>query len=233
MITDYASLQAAIASWLARADLTAQIPTFIQLAEARMNKDLRVLEMQTEFVAALAPDRSLSLPDGLLEIQSVRVEAFGKYFEVPPLPPTRLQDLDVESAVAYGYVRVGNLLYMIGGQAPSELVPAPGEPIVNVVFSVLYLAKLPSLGAVTITPAPPGSGGGDITTEVTSNWLLLEEPGMYLYASLIEASPYLQDDARTLVWAEQYKSILMAMRVADDNARYGNAPSINMRMLCP
>ena len=229
MITDYASLQTAIASWLARADLTAQIPTFIQLAEARMNKDLRVLEMQTEYVAAISPSRALSLPGEVLEIQSVRAEVFGKYFETPPLPPARLQDRDVNSAVPFGYVRVGDQLYIIGGRAPSETIPGPGEPVDNVFFSVLYLSKLPVLGSVTDigTPLEPQ------LVETTSNWLLLKEPGLYLYAALIEASPYLQDDARTLVWAEQYKSILTAMRIADDNARYGNAPSLSIRGYTP
>lgn len=46
MINDYSSLQAEIASNLARADLTTAIPTFIQLAEARINRDLRVRQMQ-------------------------------------------------------------------------------------------------------------------------------------------------------------------------------------------
>jgi hypothetical protein len=231
MIIDYASLQTAIASWLARADLTTQIPTFIQLAEARMNKDLRVLEMQTELLTALSTDKSITLPDDVLELQSVRINTLGKYFEVNPMPPENMQDRDVESAVPYGYVRVGSLLYMIGGQTPSGLVPGPGEPSNEVLFSLLYFGKLPALGTITITPDP--GGGGDTTTEVTSNWLLQKEPGLYLYAALIEASPYLQDDARTLVWAEQYKSILSAMRMADDNARYGNAPAMRRRSRMP
>ena len=229
MITDYASLKQAIADWLARADLTTQIPTFIQLAEARMNKDLRVLDMQAELVTALSSDKALTMPGDVLEIQSVRLQALGRYFEVPPLPPTRLQDRDMESAVPAGYVRVGSLLYMIGGQTP--VVPPPGELKVEIEYSILYFSKLSALGTVTITP--PKLGEPETITEVTSNWLLQEEPGLHLYAALIEASPYLQDDARTLVWAEQYKSILMAMRIADDNARYGNAPSLSMRAYTP
>lgn len=46
MVNDYATLQAAIASWLARADLASQIPTFIQLGEARINRELRTRQMQ-------------------------------------------------------------------------------------------------------------------------------------------------------------------------------------------
>lgn len=45
MITDYSSLKQAVADWLARADLTAQIPTFIQGAHARINRELRVASM--------------------------------------------------------------------------------------------------------------------------------------------------------------------------------------------
>ena len=46
MINDYSSLQAEISNNLARADLASSIPTFIQLAEARINRDLRVSQMQ-------------------------------------------------------------------------------------------------------------------------------------------------------------------------------------------
>jgi hypothetical protein len=46
MIADYSTLQAAIADELARADLASAIPTFIQLAEANFNRELRVRQMQ-------------------------------------------------------------------------------------------------------------------------------------------------------------------------------------------
>jgi hypothetical protein len=52
-ITTYAQLQAAIASWLARSDLTAAIPDFITLFEAAANRRLRVRQM--EAVASLTP----------------------------------------------------------------------------------------------------------------------------------------------------------------------------------
>lgn len=231
MITDYASLQAAIASWLARADLTTQIPTFIRLAEARMNKDLRVLDMQSEFIGTVtASNKSMVLPGGALELQSVRLDVAGRPVEVKPLAPVWMSQKDDVTGSPLGYVRVGDILYIIGGNIPNV---GPGHPDQDVAYSILYMRSIPALGTITITPAPPGGGSGGTTTEITSNWLILKEPGMYLYASLIEASPYLHDDARTLVWAEQYKSILSAMRIADDNARYGNAPSLRMRMYTP
>ena len=46
-ITTYAELQTAIASWLARSDLTASIPDFITLFEAAANRRLRVRQMES------------------------------------------------------------------------------------------------------------------------------------------------------------------------------------------
>ncbi len=43
--TDYTTLQATIASYLARSDLTATIPEFIRLAEDRLSRDLRIRQM--------------------------------------------------------------------------------------------------------------------------------------------------------------------------------------------
>jgi hypothetical protein len=45
-ITNYTTLQAAIADYVARSDLTASIPDFIALAEARFNRVLRVRDME-------------------------------------------------------------------------------------------------------------------------------------------------------------------------------------------
>lgn len=58
------------------------------------------------------------------------------------------------------------------------------------------------------------------------NWLIQREPGLYLYGALLEASPYLGDDAKATVWVAQYQDILKGMQVEDDRARYGNSPSM-------
>ena len=48
---NYTELQATIADWLHRTDLTAQIPGFIALAEERINRALRVRQMETVLAA--------------------------------------------------------------------------------------------------------------------------------------------------------------------------------------
>ena len=57
-IQTYADLQAAIANWIARADLTANIPDFIALFESVANRRLRL--RQQESVATLAPSSGVA-----------------------------------------------------------------------------------------------------------------------------------------------------------------------------
>ena len=52
-ITTYSELKSAVASWLARDDLSGNIPDFIALFEAAANRRLRVRQMET--VAVLTP----------------------------------------------------------------------------------------------------------------------------------------------------------------------------------
>lgn len=94
-----------------------------------------------------------------------------------------------------GYVVVDETAFIIGGQG-------------NQLYKLTYWQEIPSLE----------------TSPMNRNWLLEREPGLYLYGTLIEASPYIQDDARAAIWVTQYQDITSGMKMEDDRARYGNAP---------
>ena len=62
-ITNYSTLQTAIANWLHRSDLTATIPDFIALAESRINRVLSARGTETESVlTATAHSEFVDLP---------------------------------------------------------------------------------------------------------------------------------------------------------------------------
>jgi hypothetical protein len=65
-ISTYTELQTAVSDYLARSDLTAYVPNFISLAESRMNRDLRVRDMETSASVTMTAG-SGSLPSGYLE----------------------------------------------------------------------------------------------------------------------------------------------------------------------
>jgi hypothetical protein len=54
-ITNYSTLQSAIANWLHRSDLTATIPDFVRLAESRINRVLSARGTEVEAVLTATP----------------------------------------------------------------------------------------------------------------------------------------------------------------------------------
>ena len=60
--TTYTELKASVADYLARTDLTAQIPDFITLAEKRLKRDLRIRQMLKVVTATMtAADATVAL----------------------------------------------------------------------------------------------------------------------------------------------------------------------------
>lgn len=232
-IVDYATLQASVANWLARADLTAVIPDFISLAEARINRDLRVRKMQkTQY--GLASSGKIALPDDFAGMISFKasylttqemadldlngdfifdgselldgenpVETYAAIFEI--FPQSRIANPPYPSAGGYasGYTVIGSEIRLVDG---------PG----SAAYTMTYWAKVPALSA-----------------SVQQNWLLSDEPGLYLYGALTEASPYIGDDERVLLWATQFKAIVDRLHANDGNDRYGNAPATMLQGATP
>jgi len=56
---------------------------------------------------------------------------------------------------------------------------------------------------------------------VATNWLIDQAPDLYLYASLLEAAPYMKEDERIAVWREGYTNAIAA--IEDENNRSRSA----------
>ena len=66
----FTELKDAIADWLDRSDLTARIPDFITLAEARLNRDLRIRPMEVRSsMETTSGQRYFNLPGGYLQMR--------------------------------------------------------------------------------------------------------------------------------------------------------------------
>ena len=73
--TDYTTLQATIADYLARSDLTTQIPEFIRLAEDRLLRDLRIRQMIKVATAdTTAGDATVSLPSDFVAMKDLHLQ---------------------------------------------------------------------------------------------------------------------------------------------------------------
>jgi hypothetical protein len=190
----YTGLLAAIASWLDREDLATAIPDFVQLAESRLNKELRVAAMEKTAYAYLT-DGSVPLPADWVEARRIISSGSGSFqTALQFLTPTEAGDTYPSSlsGVPAFYTISGNTLatYPNGGSGQ---------------VTMIYYAKIPSLLAY----------GG--------NWLLTKSPDCYLYGSLMEAAPFLGDDQRIETWAALFAKAVEALNASDFRSRYSNS----------
>lgn len=71
----------------------------------------------------------------------------------------------------------------------------------------------------------------DVTTlsnSVITNWLLTNHPDVYLYGSLLEAQPYLMDDARISVWAQIFERVVSEVRLPNASANLSNYAGLQL-----
>src|SRR5215831_9409112 len=113
-ITNYSELQAAAANWLNRTDLSGsanRIPEFIDLAEARLNRDLKLRTMESDqAVATVAGSRFIALPSGYLEPLALFIErSTGR--EALTFVPSRLETDGAAGEPQYWTVDGANIAF--------------------------------------------------------------------------------------------------------------------------
>ncbi len=191
LITDYTTLQAAVVEYLARDQdtfLVARVPSFIQMSEAKFNRTVftRQMEARSTTTTDTSTDEPefISLPTDFQSMRRIRLSGVtGK----PILSFKTTTQLD-EYRLAIGNVASQPRYFSIFG---SELELAP-TPDADYALEMIYRANVPAL-------ASAASG---------ANWLLTLAPDLYLYGALMEAAPYLKNDARLGVWGSGFKQAL-------------------------
>ena len=197
-ITTYAELQSAIADFLNRDDLTSVIPTFIALAEAQMDRDIRHWR-QEKRVEATLDERYENLPVDFLEIQELSLSD-GTRLEL--ISAAEMQDRR-EASNSSGKPR-----YFRVTADQFEFYPTPSG---SYTMSMQYYARTPAL-----------------STSEPTNWILTYAPDAYLYGSLVHAAPYLSEDQRTQVWAAFYQNALESLRLDGQRGKYSGPLKIGV-----
>jgi hypothetical protein len=188
-LSTYAELKTSIGDWLNRADLTAVIPDFISLAEAQVERTLRTRQMIVRANASFDAQYG-AVPADFLETKSLKLTSTN------PQTPLEFLSIDALDNKASEYTGSGKPRFfgVVGGQF--RIVPTPDATYTT---ELTYYAKLTKLSST-----------------VATNWLLTANPDIYLYGALLQAAPYLQDDARIQTWATLYERALNDSQTADD-----------------
>lgn len=194
MATTYTELLSEVADWLERADLTARIPTFIQLAEAQMNRALRVQRMiQRATDSITTADEFKALPSNFLEAISYKISDGTNVWDLEPTTIDQISDAQSCSTAA-DVPR----FYTINGTSTGrefQHYPAPKQTYAT---TLTYFGK----------PDP-------LSGSVATNWILAEAPDAYLYGALLQAAPYLRDTEAAQIWNAGYTAALDSLKTMD------------------
>lgn len=170
-LSTYANLTQAISDWLNRVDLDQQIPDFVSLAEATLNKVVRSTHMvQSATISVSSTAQKAAVPTDLLEPIYLQVTNTTSS-PLEQISPTQLITLRRARLRNSGTVR----FYAMMGRN-FEFAPIPPT---TTSIDVTYYQKIPPLASNS------------------TNWLLTNFPDLYLYTSLMHAAPFLKDDARS------------------------------------
>jgi hypothetical protein len=187
---NHGELKAAVSGWLKRSDMAAIIPTLIQLAEARIARELRVTSM-LKFTTITANAAAVTAPADLLEIK-----AMAYTDAATPVRTGTVEQVLLERARISGYRPV----YAVVAGDQILFGPAPDA---SYTISAAYYGKPDALVA-----------------DADTNWLLTNHPGVYLWATLAEASPWMVDDQRVATWEAKLGQDLAALNAADKASEY-------------
>lgn len=174
-IGTYAELQSAVASWLDRSDLSARIPEFIALAEARIARKLRIREMETESdVTLVAGTRTAAVPTGFREVRRIYINSS---------PVRELKYMTPQDYWArYTSVNSGRPVVFTVEGANFLFGPIPDSG---------YTAKVQHYKALDALSS-------------TAHGVFTANPDVYLYGSLLAAEPFLKNDKRVGLWKAMF-----------------------------
>lgn len=193
----YTGLQATIAGFLHRTDMTAIIPDLIILGEARIARDLRLRrQVIRTTLYTVAGNQNITLPADFLEAENISVIAGG--FD-NNLEYVNIERLNVKYPNGSGNSQPRVYTF----EANSLLLGPTPDAIYNVDF--FYYSRWVALAT---TPA---------------NWLLTNHPNIYLFAALAEAGDYTKDNDSASKWEGKYHHGIKTLQDSDDESQFSGA----------
>ena len=202
-ISTYDTLKSGIADFLNRDDLTAVIPTFIDLAQGQINRDVRHWKMETTAQLGIDGDYAY-MPADWLETKNAQyypdIAHATKFSPLEYLSQNAFDERKVNSESEIGDPKYYTLA-ALDGSALMMLFPQPKE-LLNDRVNLSYLNSL------------------DLGVSSPNNWLIEDYPDVYLYGSLIHAAIYLKDDERLALFSQMYGAAVQRINASSDESEY-------------
>src|SRR3990172_7515002 len=197
-IPDYASLQSAVAGMIHReddTDITDNVPLFIQLAEADLNDELLLKDMETETtLTAVLNQNYVALPSGFVSPIAMWI-IYDSGLQRSRMTPVAPQELP----------------YDVSANIPQEWA----------IDGVNIRLNCPS--GDTYSMPFRFFKSSSLSDTNTSNYLLMKRPDVYLYGALKQCALFQQDDPGLVKWGTLFNAAKQRLKAAESRSR-GNVP---------
>jgi len=196
-IANFSELQTAVADWIGnRASASARIKDFIMLFETQFSRDMRTQNQFKNGTFAPGIDGAVTLPADFSILDAVTVSSGADEVNLTPATIQYAKRFRPSAGIAPRF------FYIQAG----KLFTAPVGPG-NV--TIHYYAKLPAL-----------------TDAATTNWLLTGHPDVYLYGSLLQSAPFIQDAEMLTYWGSAYQAASSSLELSDTDRWSGGQSRI-------
>ena len=197
--TDFAGWIARVKKWLDVPDLDDDVFGFcLDSANERLNRDLSSQWMESTYEYEVTdPSEPIDLPSEIPDYNRMRLVTIRGY---EPLAVVAINEFKAEKVNNTGTTP---RVYCISNM---QLLIWP-LPAVGSIIDIDYYVKVPALD-----------------DDNDYNVFSTRHPDALLYASLIEATPFLLEDERLETWAVLYTGIKDSINLAADKATKGSTP---------
>lgn len=195
-LATYSDLKTAVGNWLNRSDLTSYIPDLIALGEARVYRELRIRAMEATL--------NITIASGVAALPTDYVELKYAYVDGTPVQP--LQRKTAEWILNKYPTRSAERLPFFIAQDGGNFIFGP-YPDSTYTIKGTYYKRLTAL-----------------SDSNTSNWFTTNAPGILLFASLLEADVFLQNDDRIQLWQAKYDQEKSGIAEEDRNEAFSGSP---------
>ncbi len=201
----YSDLKTALGNWLSRSDLTSYLDDFIDLAEERLSRDLRIRKLEATLNVTMAGGVA-AIPSDYVQLKHVHISGDP----IQPLDPK-------ESTWIFDQFPTRS------SDSKPRFIAEDGD---NFVFGPYPDSNYVIGGAYWKKPAALSSTNA--TNEWTDNC-----PDALLWACLCETAPFVRNDERILIWESKYEQAKnRIMKAEKKRTRKGTRvaldPGVNM-----
>ena len=191
-LANYSDLRTAVASWVKRSDLATEIVDFIALAEAELNRRVRIRQnMTTASLSLTAGAASVSLPAGFLEDIELNYADTAEAINRAP----------------FGMIDFSNTSDSVAGRPTAYAITTD---------SIIFDTEADQTYSLLLRYYTRWQ----IATDST-NWLLINAPDCYLFGAIAEAGMWTRDAEMAQMGAARMNAAIERVLTADSRTKSG------------